>query len=66
MIDQGMVKQKMGVLMASCPCGSGKMFYMCCGKDQASEIANELCPCGSGKMVKDCCMKNPDAHKEMK
>ncbi len=49
--------------MNPCPCGSGKMFYTCCGTAQAKEIENEMCPCGSGKMVKDCCMKSPDAHK---
>ncbi len=65
-MDQATVKGKMDVLMNACPCGSGKMFYACCGKDKAMEVANEMCPCGSGKMVKDCCMKNPDAHKDMK
>ncbi|MBI2033672.1 MAG: hypothetical protein HYT13_01090 [Candidatus Liptonbacteria bacterium] len=59
------VKQKMGVLMNPCPCGSGKMFYMCCGGEQAGEIADEKCACGSGKMVKDCCMKSPDTHQKM-
>ena len=62
-MDQGTVKQKMQVLMDACPCGSGKMYYKCCGTDKVNEIAHEQCPCGSGKMVKDCCLKNPDAHK---
>ncbi len=64
-MDQSTAKQKMGVLMSPCPCGSGKMFYLCCGTAQAAELANENCPCGSGKMVKDCCMKSPEAHKAM-
>ena len=62
-MEQATVKEKMGVLMQPCSCGSGKMFYLCCGQDQAQEIANEKCPCGSGKMVKDCCMKSPKTHK---
>lgn len=59
------VKEKMNTLMMSCPCGSEKFFYVCCGKEQADMISNEMCPCGSGKMVKDCCMKNPESHKEI-
>lgn len=59
------IKEKISTLMTSCPCGSGKMFYECCGKEQAEMIADEMCPCGSGNMVKDCCMKNPEMHKEM-
>ena len=64
-MDQQMVKEKLGVLMNPCACGSGKMFFMCCGGDQAREIENEMCPCGSGRMVKNCCMRSPEAHKEM-
>lgn len=64
-MNKDQIKEKMNVLFESCPCGSGKMFYACCGTDQAELISNEKCPCGSGKMVKDCCMKNPESHKEM-
>ncbi len=61
-MDQEIVKQKMSVLMNACPCGSGKMFFACCGKEKAMEISSEMCPCGSGSMVKDCCMKSPESH----
>ncbi len=60
-----LVKQKMNILMDPCPCGSGKMFWQCCGQEKAVEIANEQCACGSGKMVKDCCMKSPETHKSI-
>ncbi len=59
------VKEKANNLMMSCPCGSGKAFYECCGAEQLNMIADEMCPCGSGKMVKDCCMKTPEDHKEI-
>ncbi|OGZ66479.1 MAG: hypothetical protein A3C50_00270 [Candidatus Staskawiczbacteria bacterium RIFCSPHIGHO2_02_FULL_43_16] len=42
-------------LEATCSCGSGKMYGVCCGKE-------EMCFCGSGKAVKDCCMVAPEAH----
>ncbi len=64
-MDQQMVKEKAKTLMNPCPCGSGKMFYQCCGGEQYNEIANELCICGSGKKIKDCCIKDPAAHKGM-
>ena len=64
-MDPQMLKQKMKTLMQPCPCGSGKMYYVCCGTDEAASVGGEMCPCGSGKMVKDCCMKSPDAHKGM-
>jgi len=34
----------------ACPCGSGKKYGKCCGK-------NELCSCGSGKKASECCYK---------
>ncbi|MGC8488786.1 MAG: SEC-C metal-binding domain-containing protein [Clostridia bacterium] len=32
----------------SCPCGSGKAYGSCCGR-------NEPCACGSGKKAGECC-----------
>lgn len=34
----------------ACPCGSGKKYGKCCGKD-------EPCSCGSGKKASECCYK---------
>jgi len=34
----------------ACPCGSGKKYGECCGKD-------EPCSCGSGKKASECCYK---------
>lgn len=59
------LKEKISELTGSCPCGSGKMYFECCGTDEAEAIAKEKCPCGSGKTVADCCMKNPKAHKNL-
>ncbi len=53
MEDQTMLEK----LKATCPCGSGKMYVECCGK-------NELCPCGSGKKAIDCCFVSPGTHEE--
>jgi len=58
------VREKVGKLISPCPCGSGKMHSMCCGKEEAAEVAEEKCPCGSGEKVKDCCMKRQEAHQE--
>lgn len=35
-------------LNEACPCGSGKKYGECCGKD-------ESCSCGSGKKASECC-----------
>ncbi|MBI5902205.1 MAG: SEC-C domain-containing protein [Deltaproteobacteria bacterium] len=37
-------------LATSCPCGSGKKYGECCGR-------NESCSCGSGKKAAECCFK---------
>jgi len=34
-----------------CPCGSGKKYGMCCGKEKSGKT----CPCGSGKPAAKCC-----------
>jgi len=44
-------------LKAACPCGSGKTYVECCGR-------NEDCPCGSGKKAIDCCFVSPETHPE--
>ena len=51
MIDE----QQKAKLMATCKCGSGKMYGACCGM-------MEKCFCGSGKPVGQCCMADPEAH----
>ncbi|HLD86315.1 MAG TPA: SEC-C metal-binding domain-containing protein [Patescibacteria group bacterium] len=51
MADQTLY-EKLG---ASCPCGSGKKYVECCGKE-------EMCPCGSGKKAIDCCFVSPETH----
>ena len=43
-------------LKAKCPCGSGKSYVECCGRE-------EVCPCGSGKKAIDCCFVSPETHK---
>ena len=50
-----MDEQQKEKLMATCSCGSGKMYGECHGKE-------EMCFCGSGKMAKDCCMVSPETH----
>ena len=42
-------------LKADCPCGSGKSYVECCGRE-------EMCPCGSGKKAIDCCFVSPETH----
>jgi len=64
-MDPDVVKEKVGRLVSPCTCGSGKMGGMCCGKEEATEIAEEACPCGSGNKVKDCCMKRQEEHMPM-
>lgn len=61
-MDQVKVRGIVGMLISPCPCGSGKMYSMCCGKEDAILVAGEDCPCESGKKVKDCCMKRQEAH----
>ena len=60
------LKQKVSELKQDCGCGSGKQAYLCCKKEQAGAIQEEVCPMPvdavhNGGKLKDCCMKPEEA-----
>mgnify|MGYP001580492785 FL=1 len=55
-------QEEIGKMMQQCGCGSGKMFYQCCGTQEAAVMGEKMCPAHTSSMLKDCCMANPGAH----
>ncbi|MCL8206683.1 MAG: SEC-C domain-containing protein [Actinomycetia bacterium] len=43
-----MAESKQPAQQDACPCGSGKTYGACCGRQ-------ELCACGSGQAAGECC-----------
>ncbi len=52
------------MMQKPCPkCGSDKMYYQCCGTDEAKMVGMKMCPVHKESMLKDCCMAKPEEHK---